>query len=303
MENISSWLLDSEVIKVGTLEILSETIDWGLIDIAIPRLWEKTRGDNISIMVVDTGISEHSDLNDNILFDLCRSFIPEEDTKDLTGHGTSVAGVIAAKDSEFGIVGVAPNSKIIAVKVMSKVNKNIIKSIEQALAYAKEVKPDIINMSLGSSARLSSHCEILIQELYDMNIPIVCAIGNSGDKYSCFPANYPQTFSASSYSKNRDISNFSSRGDDCDFALPGEQILTTSLNNQYAIVKGTSFAAPFLSGIIALILSNWKKNNKNYSIQELKDFLIKNTSDHGPTGKDKMYGYGIINSESLEKML
>jgi minor extracellular protease Epr len=124
-------------------------------------------------------------------------------------------------------------------------------------------------------------------------------MGNYGEKYACFPANFPQTFGVTSYGKGRNISTFSSRGYAADFALPGEDILTTTLNNKYSIVKGTSFSSPFLAGIISLILSKAKKENKKYTIEELKQLLISCSSDYGPPGKDNMYGYGIINTDSL----
>lgn len=304
MDNSFSLLLSpKEVIETGSLENLSDKVDWGLIDIAVPELWKKTKGDNVKVLIIDTGISEHPDLKNNILIDLCRSFVPNEDIYDINGHGTMVAGIIAAKDNNYGIIGAAPNSKIISIKVISKINLNISLAIEKALEYAKEIKPDVINMSLGGVQKLSTISENLIKDLYKMNIPIVCALGNSGKNYSCYPANYSETFAVASYNKDKSISNFSSRSPNADFALPGEEILTTSLNNQFAIVKGTSFATPFLTGIICLIISVWKKNNKNYTVEDLKNFLIKNIIDIGPSGKDEMYGYGIINARMLKNLL
>jgi subtilisin family serine protease len=298
-----NFLLPYEVVESGDLATLSETIDWGIIDFAVPELWKKNKGSNVTVMVCDTGISEHEDLNKNILFDKSKSFINGEDVKDFQGHGTAVAGVIAAKDSGFGIIGVAPRSKIIPVKVLS--NNGFLKThkaLESALEYAKDIKPDIINMSLGGPSLLSKHFYNLTKELYNLNIPIICAMGNSGYKYSCFPAEYFETIGVTSYKKDRNISNFSSRSNNADFAFPGENILTTSLDNKYSIVNGTSFAAPFLTGVIAIMISEYKKQNKPYTIQEIKNILIKSSKDYGPSGKDKYYGYGIIDVNVLKHL-
>lgn len=292
-----------EIIQIGDIQTLSETIDWGVIDFAVPVLWQKNKGENVIIMVCDTGISEHTDLNDNIITKRVKSLVPDEDYIDKQGHGTSVTGVIAAKESGFGIVGVAPNSKIIPVKVLS--NNGFLKtmaSLENALKYAKLLRPDIVNMSLGGASPLSPLFYKLLKDLYRLNIPVVCAMGNSGDSYACYPAQYPETIGATSYKKDRIISNFSSRSLDADFALPGENILTTTLNNQYAIVNGTSFSAPFLSGVIAIIISEFKKKNIKYTIQDIKNMLITSCIDYGPAGKDKYYGYGIIDTNVLKNL-
>jgi minor extracellular protease Epr len=296
-------LLPGDEIKfTGDIQTLSDIIDWGIIDFDVPKLWTKNKGENISVMVCDTGISEHEDLKDNIDYDRAASFVDDEDYIDHQGHGTCVAGVIAAKESGFGVVGVAPNCKIIPVKSLSNKGFTTGKSLERTLEYAIKIKPDIVNMSLGGQYKQSAIFHAFLKELEKLNIPVVCAMGNYGEKYSCFPADYPETIGVTSYKKGREISNFSSRSNDADFALPGEDILTTNLNNQYSIVNGTSFAAPFLSGLITIILSESKKNNKQLTIQNIKELLIQSCKDYGPTGKDKYFGHGIIDVNILNNL-
>jgi subtilisin family serine protease len=292
-----------EIIETGDIVTLSDIIDWGIIDIDVPKLWDKNKGENISIMVCDTGIIDHEDLKNNIDFDKARSFIKNEDYIDHQGHGTSVAGVIAAKDSGFGVIGVAPHSKIIPVKTLSNKGFANNNSLESSLRYALEIKPDIVNMSLGGKHPQGEVFHQLVKELYKINIPVICAMGNYGEDYSCYPANYSETIGVTSYRKDRSISNFSSRSIEADFALPGENILTTALNNQYSIVNGTSFAAPFLSGLVTIILSEAKKKNINYTIDQLKNILIQSSEDHGPAGKDNLFGYGIININKLNNLI
>jgi subtilisin family serine protease len=199
-----------EVIETGDIATLSDIIDWGLIDVDVPKLWNRNRGENISIMVCDTGIIDHEDLTGNIDFNLAKSFIRNEDYIDHQGHGTCVAGVIAAKDSGFGIVGVAPKSKIIPVKTLSNKGFGNNSSLENSLRYALEIKPDIVNMSLGGKSPQGETFHQLVKELNSINIPVICAMGNYGENYSCYPANYPETIGVTSYRKDRNISDFSS---------------------------------------------------------------------------------------------
>jgi subtilisin family serine protease len=254
-------------------------------------------------MVCDTGITDHEDLKENIDHDKAASFIDNEDYIDHQGHGTCVAGVIAAKDSGFGTVGVAPRCKIIPVKSLSNKGFATNRSLEKSLEYAINIKPDIVNMSLGGQYAQGDIFHGFLKELEALNIPVICAMGNYGENYSCFPADYPETIGVTSYRKDRNISNFSSRSNDADFALPGEDILTTNLNNQYSIVNGTSFAAPFLSGLVAIILSEAKKKNIVYTTKQIKELLIQTCKDYGPIGKDRLFGYGIIDVNNLEKLI
>jgi minor extracellular protease Epr len=292
-----------EVKYTGDIQTLSDIIDWGIIDFDIPKLWNKNKGENISVMVCDTGIIDHEDLKENIDHDKAASFIDNEDYIDHQGHGTCVAGVIAAKDSGFGTVGVAPHCKIIPVKSLSNKGFATNRSLEQSLEYATKIKPDIVNMSLGGQYEQGDIFHKFLKELELLNIPVICAMGNYGENYSCFPADYPETIGVTSYRKDRNISNFSSRSHDADFALPGEDILTTNLNNQYSIVNGTSFAAPFLSGLVAIILSEAKKKNIVYTTKQIKELLIQTCKDYGPIGKDRLFGYGIIDVNNLEKLI
>jgi subtilisin family serine protease len=293
---------DDCIIEIGELSVLSDRIDWGIIDFDVPKMWERNQGENTIVMVCDTGIISHSDLDENILFDYARSFIPGEDYQDVQGHGTSVAGVVAAKETNFGIIGVAPRTKVIPVKSLSNKGRGSTKSLEDSLKYAIEIKPDIVNLSLGSKFPQGQYFHDLLLELYKLNIPVVCAMGNYGYNYSCFPADYSETIAITSYKKGRGISDFSSRSGNADFALPGENILTTSLNNKYSIVNGTSFAAPFLSGLLAIILSEAKNKNIIYTVDQIKNILINSSKDYGPEGKDPYFGYGIIDVTKLNNM-
>jgi len=288
--------------EVGDFSALSQTTGWGLDDLNIPALWTNTKGENVSVLVIDTGFSPHYDLYGNIDINKAKSFIKNE-TFDGNGHGTMVAGVIAAKDDTNGIVGVAPNTTIIPVKGLPDSGMlNDSRILTKCLEYALEVKPDIINMSLGGYGRYEKRFEDILEELWNLNIPVVCAAGNRSDMPVSYPANYTNTIGVSSYKKGREISNFSPSGDNIDFALPGEQIITTTLKDQYAVVSGSSFASPFMAGIIALMISRYKSLNRIYTVQSIIDKLKEKCIKIDNKNHHEKFGYGIINIKELSEI-
>lgn len=237
---------------------------------------------------------------DGYLYDLT-----VEDNNNYVANGlivsnTHVSGIISAKNNAIGIVGVAPLAKIISVKVIDKYGRATDRVLKRALEYAESIKPDIINLSLGSYSKQTSLERVYKRLIYDLNIPIVCASGNSGKKGVMYPAKYPFTISVGSYKQGRGISEFSSyceKLEHVDFVAPGEEILSTHLNGKYAVMSGTSMAAPFMSGIIALLISKYKKNNQSYTVEEIRNLLAASSINLGEKKKDSMFGYGIINIE------
>lgn len=278
---------------------LSQTIGWGLKDLNIPDLWQETRGEGVTIAVIDTGYVNHFELKHSIKTHLCRSFVPNEDI-DLNGHSTMVCGVISAKDDNNGVVGVAPLSELVTIKAIPDAGSfSDMTLLNNSLEYALSINPDIVNLSLGGYQRYGGYTESLIQEFYNRNIPFVCASGNRADKPVTYPANYEHSIGVTSFKKGRLISDFSPSGENIDFALPGDQIITTALDDKYAVVSGSSFAAPFMSGIIALLISSWKKRNMPYTVDSIMEKLRTKCIKVDNNDKHSQFGYGIINMKDL----
>lgn len=224
------------------------------------------------------------------------------------GHfvsNTHCSGSICAKNNGFGMVGVAPKAKVIAVKALGDNGSGSFKAIEKALEYAVEVKPNVVSMSLGATSS-TPKIHKLIKKLYEMNIPVVCAAGNEAEAGVNYPAKYPETIAVGAYDKHGKIANFSAIGEEVDFAAPGVGIYSTYLNNRYATLNGSSMACPFISGVVALLLAKHKKQEKEEgkndckTVDEIKQHLLKYTVDKGYVGKDKYWGYGIVD---VDKML
>jgi major intracellular serine protease len=290
-----------QIHDVGNINSLSQVYPQNIRDLNIPKIWKQTKGKGITVMVLDTGCPvNHPDLNKNIDISKCKSFIEGEDIFDYQGHGTHCSGTIGACDNVEGIVGVAPDVTIITGKVLDKNGRSQGDSILKGLDYCLSIKPDVINMSLGGPSPMPE-VHKLIQKLTSNNIVVVCAAGNNGEENILYPARYEEVITVGSYSDTilKDKSHFSSWGKELDIMAPGDKILSTYLNKGYAVLSGTSMAAPVVSGVVALIMSKYKTDNKNLTVDEIKKMLYTTAVDVGPSGWDHKHGWGIINPESI----
>lgn len=288
--------------EIGEINSLSQVAHWGITDLQIPDLWKTTQGENTVVAILDTGIPNHDDLNENILINKCRSFIKTE-FSDKNGHNTHVAGIVGGSNNTFGVVGVAPKCKLVCLKVLGDSGFSTTNSILDGLKYCLDLKPDVINMSVGGTSPMPE-VQAVLKQLVDKGIPIVVSAGNNGekaDKSVLYPAKYDECIAVGSYSPTLITSKslFSSVGPEVDIAAPGDKILSTFLDNKYAIMSGTSQAAPIISGIIALLISYYKKNNIPYTVDSIKKALFEHCKDVGPEGKDENFGWGIISPKNL----
>lgn len=300
--------MDDTEIKLPPVEVneelgtLSQRIDWGLRQLNVPKTWSITKGDGITVMVIDTGHPVHPDIGDNAIEG--KNCIPNEPIIDENGHQLHCTGIICAKDNETGMVGVAPNAKCISVKALNKNGSGSYQGLTEALDYAIEMKPDLVSMSLGGSAP-STAMHSRIKKLYSMNIPVVCAAGNSGDGGVNYPAAFDETIAIAAYDKYGNVARFSSKGEKVEWAAPGVNIYSTYLNNGYASLSGTSMACPFIAGVVALMLAKHKKQeaetgkNDCKTVAQIREHLLKYTNDKGEVGRDNSWGYGVIDVERL----
>jgi len=288
--------------KNEELGSLSQRIDWGLRQLNVPSTWSVTKGEGITAMVIDTGHPVHPDIGDNAIEG--KNCISGEPIEDENGHQLHCTGIICAKDNETGMVGVAPEAKCISVKALAKNGSGSYYGLAEALDYAIEMKPDVVSMSLGGPSP-SPVLHDRIKTLYEMNIPVVCAAGNSGDGGVNYPAAFDETIAVAAYDRWGKIANFSSKGEKVEWAAPGVNIYSTFLNNGYASLSGTSMACPFITGVICLMLAKHKKQeaetgkNDCKTIAEIREHLLKYTKDKGEVGKDNSWGYGVIDVEKL----
>jgi subtilisin family serine protease len=278
------------------LSALSEVQDWGLLAAGVPDAWQRSRGAGITVAVLDTGAPDHIDLNDNLLPGL--NCAGTKDEKDRQGHGTHVAGIVAAVQNGIGVVGVAPEAKVLPVKVLDDSGRSSFQSVIDGIRVAMEHGADIINMSLGSPTQPPKELHAIIREANARGIIIIAAAGNDGGAVN-YPAHYDEVIAVAALAKDGKMARFSSRGTEVDAVAPGVDIYSTYLNNQYALLNGTSQAAPFMAGACALLLS-WSRNtpgvppikNSQEMLQRLDDLCDPSGRIHA-IGRDGSWGFGI----------
>lgn len=284
------------------IQAMSETYDWGLVDLNIPDVHKQTLGENIKIGVVDSGKSEHFETIGNIA--AFKNFSSTPSVADRYGHASFVSGIIAAAKDNEGIIGVAPKSKLYIAKVMEDSGNGDPKALIKGIKWCTEQKVDIISISAGLFTDIPE-LYVAVREAYKQNIIIVAATGNTGKRNPdvAFPARYPEVIGVASYDKTHKASSFSSRGVNVKFALPGSDIYSTYLNNQYCSMSGTSFSTPIMAGICALILATHRKgptttpcDTPKQMLEHLQKYAKKLNDD------PKSVGFGSVNVKQMFKL-
>lgn len=271
---------------------------WEITKLNVDDQWVKSRGDGVNIAVIDTGCDyNHPDIKDNII----GGFNVINNTKnfmDDNGHGSHVCGTISAIDNGIGMVGVAPKSKIYAIKAMDSNGSASQENIAKGIDLAINAGVDIITMSLGSKYEMKK-IKKSIENAISNNILIFCAAGNSGiNEEIMYPARDKNTISIGAVDENLNRTNFTCSGDELDFLSPGHNIMSIIPNNRYALMSGTSMSNPFAVGCAALYISYYRQQTgkKHFSQSEMIEILKNNTLNLVNTNfREKKYqGYGII---------
>lgn len=287
MKNIPIKLLDNLEIKATseTLNAYIKTQDnyipTGVNMINAPLMWNKGyTGDGVKVAILDSGCIQHPDLINNIIGG--KNFTSEgseTDYNDLNGHGTHVAGIIAGNGK---VMGVAPNAKLLILKVLDKTGNGNCQGIYDAINYAIEQKVDIINMSLGIAINVNE-IHTMLKKAVDNNICVVCACGNEGDgkaftdEYS-YPAGYNEAISVGAIDNARVNAVFTNSNKEVDLVAHGVNVVSTHLNNGYHSMSGTSQATPHVTGALALLKEYYRKTfEKEPTEVELYAQLIKRT--------------------------
>lgn len=269
--------------------------------IQAPKLWSFTKGKGVKVAVLDTGCEiTHPDLKDRVLGG--RNFTDDDRSNpdiftDYNGHGTHVAGTIAATENSAGVIGAAPEAGLLIVKVLNKAGSGRYEWIIKGIEYAIDQNADIISMSLGGPADVPE-LHAAIQAAVAKGILVVCAAGNEGDgddstNEFAYPGCYNEVISVGAVNLERNSSDFTNSNNEIDLVAPGERILSTYLNGKYATLSGTSMAAPHVSGALALIKPYTNQLfEKQLTEPELYAQLIRRTVPLG--NSPKLEGNGLL---------
>lgn len=255
---------------------------WNLDAIKAPKTWSKGyTGQGIVVAVVDTGVDyKHSDLDGNIWVnpreiagnnkdDDGNGYIDDirgwdfvnndNDPMDLDGHGTHVAGTIAAENNGFGITGVAPNAKIMPVRVLDASGNGSLLDLAAGIRYAADNGAKVINLSLGGDINTPAAASA-IKYAAEKGATVVSAAGNTSQLQPGYPARYASHFgiAVGAVNANNQMASFSDLAGKLplDYVdAPGVNIYSTFLSNSYKNMSGTSMASPHIAGVAALVLS------------------------------------------------
>lgn len=311
---------------------------FGLQRIQAEAAWPLTKGrKEVVVAVVDSGVhSGHEDLKDRLVtgYDAFHSrkglqysdpsrlsFIPSDRFTSF-GHGTHVAGIIAASaNNARGMVGVAPQVSIMPVKVFPSILKAVTSKEErermgnpetmtsvvaEGIVWATEHGAHVINLSLGFN-QPSKSLELAVNYALAKNVTVVVASGN--ERHQGNPLNYlsavPGAIAVGATNDKDEVTFFSNAGKHVSVSAPGFDILSSmptflGIGKEYQLMSGTSMAAPHVAGVAALL----KSVNMNATPAEIKRVLEASADDKGAPGFDELYGHGRVNAaKAVELML
>jgi len=288
-------------------------IDWGVLRIGAPDVWQFHAGKDVTVAVIDTGVNEHKDLEGRVV-DGTNYIDKTKPPRDDHYHGTHCAGTVAGNGTNGSQTGVAPKATIMAIKVLGANGSgdwpNLWAAIEETIDNPVS-KVRVISMSLGGKADATTRDRLRLactNAIAAGIIPVIAA-GNSGpsSKTVGSPGDVPEVITVGATGdKDNTIASFSSRGPatwkdpatgkDVDFikpdvSAPGVNIKSCDKDKvAYRYLSGTSMATPHVAGVVALMVDA----NKEITPVAAKTALEKTAKDLGSAGKDNVYGAGLV---------
>ena len=254
--------LNSDILPVQTAVSEPESLisgvladndtQWALNKIGIYELWQTTTGNQeVLVAVLDTGIdSSHEDLNGQVVAEA--NFTDSPTPGDVHGHGTHIAGIIAAKNNDIGIIGMAPDSRLLNAKVADDMGRCRASALAEGIVWAVDNGASVINISVEIRGT-SSELEKAIDYAWSEGSLVVAAAGNDGNDSPVYPAGYDNCVAVAATNQDDGLAVLSNHGDWVDVAAPGFGIYSTLPDDGYGLKTGTSFACAYVSGMAALL--------------------------------------------------
>ncbi|MEV6761952.1 type VII secretion-associated serine protease mycosin [Streptomyces sp. NPDC051105] len=313
------------LLLAGSLALLPSTTayadgiraqQWGLSALHLDEAWGTTKGKGVTVAVLDTGVeADHPDLVGNVLTakDMI-GFGAKPGERTWARHGTAMAGIIAGHGhgigNDDGVMGVAPEAKILPVRVIledgdsarGKARSSRGDALAEGIRWAADHGADVINLSLGDDSD-SAHPEPsedeAIQYALKKDVVVVASAGNGGDKgdHISYPAAYPGVIAATAVDKFGTRAAFSTRRWYATVSAPGVDIVIADPDHKYYEGWGTSAASAFVSGAVALI----KAAHPGLTPAQIKKLLEDTARDAPSGGRDDSRGFGMIDPAAAIK--
>jgi subtilisin family serine protease len=269
------------------VQLLAQTVDWGVSRVGADKIWDKTTGSGVIVAVIDTGVQlDHADLSANIGsgFDFVNN---DNQAYDDNGHGTHVAGIVGASNNGEGTVGPSNSARLMPIKVLNASGYGYLSDVAKGIYYAVDNGARIINLSLGTTQDTVVLREA-VRYAGQRGVLVVAAAGNSYGQSCMYPAAYAESICVVATDKDNKLASFSNVGGE--LSAPGVSNYATYLGNRYAYLSGTSMATPHISGAAATLFSFCSA----CSTTEIRQLLRDTAVDLGSAGRDGLFGYGLV---------
>ncbi|MBV1853420.1 type VII secretion-associated serine protease mycosin [Catellatospora tritici] len=285
--------------RAGALRASRDSVrndQWQLRTLDAPDAWKLSRGENVTVAVIDSGVSaHHPDLNGQVLTGIDLVAKHGDGSDDRVGHGTTVAALIAGRDDDNrGVVGLAPAAKILPVRVLDAENRyDDAHVVAEGVRWAVDHGARVINLSLGGGAASDALAEA-IDYAFARDVVVVACVGNvspDGPSDVWYPAREPGVLAVTAVSPGVQHSLWqgSLTGEQAVLAAPGTDLVGARPGG-YWRVQGTSFAAPLVSATAALVRSRFP----HMSAADVVERLTATAQDLGAPGRDEQYGFGLV---------
>jgi type VII secretion-associated serine protease mycosin len=271
---------------------------WSLQRVVLDQLWQDTKGKGVKVAVIDTGVDAvNSQLGSAVVGG--KDFLSKggNGKTDEVGHGTKVAGIIAArKSAESGFIGLAPEATIIPIRQNDDQGSGNVGTMMQAIKYAADAGADVINISQDTASTMNATVHTAfraaVEYAQSKDALIVAAAGNDGADgkvKETYPAAYPGVLAVAASDRNNARAPFSQSGSFVGVAAPGIDMVSTVPAGGHCVDQGTSFAAPYVSGVAALI----RAKHPDWSYRQVIT-QIEQTADRTKADRDDFVGWGVV---------
>jgi len=282
---------------------------WSLQRVNLDELWAQSTGKGVQVAVIDTGVDvKNPQLKHAVDASKGLNNLPAKNAKgekidrgdshgttDMVGHGTRVAGIIAARPAKgTGFVGLAPDATIIPIKQNDAEGNGTAKTLAEAIRHAVSVGADVINISqdTANAVRPDDSLQQAVDYALDHQVVVVASAGNDGlggNVKVTYPASYPGVLAVAASDRNNERAPFSQSGEFVGVAAPGVDIVSTVPGGGHCADNGTSFSAPYVAAVAALL----KAKYPTLTAQEIVA-QIEQTAERSIAGHDRLVGWGVV---------
>ncbi|WP_329026378.1 MULTISPECIES: type VII secretion-associated serine protease mycosin [unclassified Streptomyces] len=286
---------------------------WSLQRLVFDQLWQDTKGKGVRVAVIDTGVDATNPqlkgaVDRSSGTDLLPALNPDgtkakgkakgkrgDGTTDVVGHGTKVAGIIAARPrSGTGFVGLAPEATIIPIRQNDDKGNGTAATMAEAIRHAIRKHARVINISQDTAKPLRADSELgrAVGEALKNDIVVVASAGNDGltaQVKATYPAAYPGVLAVAASDRNDERAPFSQTGDFVGVAAPGVDMVSTVPKGGQCVDNGTSFSAPYVAGVAALIRAKHPRWTQAQVVAQ-----IEQTAERAVNGRDDFIGWGVV---------